>query len=160
MIYPVFILKGKQTLVLTFSIYSTYLYSFLPYGFGWTYGIEREIEGFFYNGFLWSSISPWDALVFFVCKKYGSLCMYILYKKMKKVIIKNKYYLSRMDDLLDQLKWTSYFCKIDLRVGYHQLRVKEDDMLKMEFELDMVSMSFSIVILVDWFSDCIYGFNE
>ena len=68
---------------------------------------------------------------------------------MKKVIIKNKYYLPRIDDLLDQLQGTSYFSKIDLWVGYHQLRVKEDDILKMEFELDMVSMSFSIVIFVD-----------
>ena len=68
---------------------------------------------------------------------------------MKKFIIKNKYYLPRIDDFLDQLQGTSYFSKIDLRVGYQQLRVKEDDMLKMEFELDMVSMSFSIVIFVD-----------
>ncbi|WMV30694.1 hypothetical protein MTR67_024079 [Solanum verrucosum] len=53
--------------------------------------------------------------------------------KLNKVIIKNKYPLPRIDNLLDQLQGASYFSKIDLRLGYHQLRVKEDDILKMAF---------------------------
>ena len=59
--------------------------------------------------------------------------MCIDYRKINKVIVKNKYLLSRIEDLFDQLKRASVFSKIDLRSGYYQLRVKEVDVPKTAF---------------------------
>ena len=69
----------------------------------------------------------------FVRKKNGSLRMCIDYRQLNKVTVKNKYLLSRIDDLFDQLQSASYFSKIDLRSGYHQLKVRECDIPKTTF---------------------------
>ena len=58
---------------------------------------------------------------------------YVLITELNRVTIKNKYPLSRIDDLFDQLKDSSYFSKIDLRLGYHQLPIKEGEITKMAF---------------------------
>ena len=79
------------------------------------------------------SVSPWGAPVLFVKKKDGSLRLCIDYRRLNWVTIKNKYLLSRIDDLFDQLKGAQYFSKIDLRSGYHQLRVKDEDIPKTAF---------------------------
>ena len=71
-------------------------------------------------------MSPWGAPVLFVKKKDGSMRLCIDYKELNKVTVKNKYPLSRIDDLFDQLQGATMFSKIDLRSGYHQLRIKED----------------------------------
>ena len=81
------------------------------------------------------------APVLFVNKKVGSLRMCIDYHHLNKVTIKNKYPLPRIDDLFDQLQGASYFSKIDMRLVYHQLRVRKVDILKWHFEQDMVSFS-------------------
>ncbi|GKB45845.1 putative reverse transcriptase domain-containing protein [Tanacetum coccineum] len=69
----------------------------------------------------------------FVKKKDGFLRMCIDYHELNKLTVKIHYPLSRINDLLDQLKGSRYFSKIDLRSGYHQLRVNEEDVLKMTF---------------------------
>ena len=66
-------------------------------------------------------------------KKDGTLRLCIGYRKLNRVIVKNKYPLPRTDDLFDQLKEARYFTKIDLRTGYHQLRVREEDVPKTAF---------------------------
>ena len=72
-------------------------------------------------------------MVLFVRKKYGSLRMCIGYRQLNKFTIKNKYPLLRSDDLFDQLQMPLIFSKIDLRSGYHYLRVIESDIPKTTF---------------------------
>ena len=95
--------------------------------------LKKQIEELLEKGFIRPSVSPWGAPVLFVKKKDGSLRLCIDYRELNKVTIKNKYPLPRIDDLLDQLSGSSVFSKIDLRSGYHQLRVKAEDVLKTAF---------------------------
>ncbi|KAI3772311.1 hypothetical protein L6452_03493 [Arctium lappa] len=85
------------------------------------------------KGFIRPSTSPWGAPVLFVQKKDGSMRMCIDYRELNKLTVKNKYPLPRIDDLFDQLQGESYFSKIDLRSGYHQLKVREEDVPKTAF---------------------------
>jgi len=71
--------------------------------------------------------------VLFVKKKDGSLRLCINYQELNRVTVKNKYPLSRIDDLFDQLTGSSVFSKINLRSGYHQLKIKKEDVLKTAF---------------------------
>ena len=77
----------------------------------------------------------------FVKKKDGTLRLCIDYRQLNKLTIKNKYLLPRIDDLFDQLKGSSIFLKIDLRSGYHQLRIKDVGVHKTALEHDMDIMS-------------------
>ncbi|GKB24185.1 reverse transcriptase domain-containing protein [Tanacetum coccineum] len=85
------------------------------------------------QGFIRPSTSPWGAPVLFVKKKDGSFRMCINYRELNKLTIKNRYPLPRIDDLFDQLQGSSVYSKIDLRSGYHQLRVKDEDIPKTSF---------------------------
>ncbi|KAD5802643.1 hypothetical protein E3N88_14003 [Mikania micrantha] len=85
------------------------------------------------KGFIRPSHSPWGAPVLFVKKKDGSFRMCIDYRELNKLTIKNRYPLPRIDDLFDQLQGSAWFSKIDLRSGYHQLRVHDDDIPKTAF---------------------------
>ena len=70
----------------------------------------------------------------FVNKKDGTLWLCVDYRQLNKMTVKNKYLLHRIDDLFDQLKGASVFSKIDLRSGYHQLRIKDMDVHKTTFK--------------------------
>ncbi|GJY79582.1 putative reverse transcriptase domain-containing protein [Tanacetum coccineum] len=85
------------------------------------------------KGFIRPSSSPWRAPVLFVKKKDGSFWMCIDYWELNKLTVKNCYPLPRIDDLFDQLQGSSVYSKIDLRSGYHQLRVREEDIPKTAF---------------------------
>ncbi|GJU74529.1 putative reverse transcriptase domain-containing protein [Tanacetum coccineum] len=85
------------------------------------------------KGFIRPSSSPWGAPILFIKKKDGSFRMCIDYRDLNKLTVKNRYPLPRIDDLFDQLQGSSIYLKIDLRSGYHQLRVREQDIPKMAF---------------------------
>ncbi|GKB09245.1 putative reverse transcriptase domain-containing protein [Tanacetum coccineum] len=91
------------------------------------------------------SHSPWGAPVFFVKKKDGALRMCIDYRELNKLTIKNRYPLPRIDDLFDQLQRARYFSMIDLRSGYHQLRVHEDDIPKTVFRTRYGHFEFTVM---------------
>ena len=95
--------------------------------------LKVQLQDLLDKGFIRPSISPWGAPVLFVRKKDGSLRMCIDYRALNKVTIKNKYPLPRIDDLFDQLQRARIFSKIDLRSGYYQLRIKEEDIPKTAF---------------------------
>ena len=85
------------------------------------------------KGFILLSVPPWGAPVLFVKNKDGTLQLYVDYRQLNKMTSKNKYLLPKIDDLFDQLKGASVFSKINLRSGYHQLRIKDGDVNKMVF---------------------------
>ena len=95
--------------------------------------LKVQIEGLLEQGFIRPSTSPWGAPVLFVRKKDDTLRLCVDYQELNKVTIKNRYPLPRIDDLFDQLRGATVFSKIDLRSGYHQLRVKEEDIPKTAF---------------------------
>jgi hypothetical protein len=90
----------------------------------------QELQG---KGYIRPSSSPWGAPVIFVLKKDGTQRMCVDYRALNAVTIKNKYPLPQIDDLFDQLRGASVFSKIDLRFGYHQLKIREGDIPKTAF---------------------------
>ena len=95
--------------------------------------LQIQLQELLDKGFIRPSVSPWGAPVLFVKKKDGTLRLCIDYRLLNQVTIKNKYLLPRIDDLFDQLKSAGVFSKIDLRSGYHQLRIKDEDVMKSAF---------------------------
>nr|GFC24127.1 putative reverse transcriptase domain-containing protein [Tanacetum cinerariifolium] len=97
------------------------------------------------KGFIRPSSSPWGAPVLFVKKKDGSFWMCIDYRELNKQRVKNRYPLPRIDDLFDQLQGSSVYSKIDLRSGYHQLRVREEDVPKTAFRTRYGHYEFQVM---------------
>ncbi|KAI3703816.1 hypothetical protein L1987_74011 [Smallanthus sonchifolius] len=95
--------------------------------------LKKQLEELLDKGFIRPSSSLWGAPVLFVKKKDGSMRMCIDYRELKKVTIKNRYPLPRIDNLFDQLQGACCFSKIDLRSGYHQLKIQEEDISKTAF---------------------------
>ena len=95
--------------------------------------LKVQLQEFLDKGFIKPSVSPWAALVLFVKKKDGLMRLCIDYRGLNKVTVRNKYPLPWIDDLFDQLQGACVFSKIDLHSGYHQLRVKSEDVPKTIF---------------------------
>ncbi|GKB31248.1 reverse transcriptase domain-containing protein [Tanacetum coccineum] len=96
--------------------------------------LAEQLKELSNKGFIRPSSSPWGAPISFVKKKDGSFRMCIDYHELNKLTVKNRYPLPRIDDLFDQLQGSSIYSKIDLRSGYHQLRVREEDIHKTAFK--------------------------
>ncbi|GKD67483.1 putative reverse transcriptase domain-containing protein [Tanacetum coccineum] len=97
------------------------------------------------KGFIRPSSSPWGAPVLFIKKKDRSFHMCIDYRELDKLTVKNRYLLLRIDDLFDQLQGSSVYSKIDLRSGYHQLRVREEDIPKTAFRTHYGHYEFQVM---------------
>ena len=104
--------------------------------------LKVQMEEMVNKGFVRPSTSPWGAPVLFVKKKDGSMRLCIDYRELNKVTIRNQYPLPRIDDLFDQLQGAKVFSKIDLRLGYHQLRVHDEDVPKTAFRNGTGILSF------------------
>ncbi|KAL0546152.1 hypothetical protein IC582_016058 [Cucumis melo] len=111
--------------------------------------LKVQLQELLDKGFIRPSVSPWGAPVLFVKKKDGSMRLCIDYRELNKVTVKNRYPLPRIDDLFDQLQGATVFSKIDLRSGYHQLRIKDGDVPKTAFRFryghyEFIVMSFGL----------------
>ncbi|GKD61136.1 putative reverse transcriptase domain-containing protein [Tanacetum coccineum] len=107
--------------------------------------LSEQLQELSDKGFIRPSSSPWGAPVLFVKKKDGSFRMCIDYRELNKLTVKNRYPLPRIDDLFDQLQGSSIYSKIDLRSGYHQLRVQEQDIPKMAFRTRYGHYEFQVM---------------
>ncbi|GJS65083.1 putative reverse transcriptase domain-containing protein [Tanacetum coccineum] len=107
--------------------------------------LSEQLQELSDKGFIRPSSSPWGAPVLFVKKKDGSFRMCIDYRELNKLTVKNRYPLPRIDDLFDQLQGSSIYSKIDLRSGYHQLRVREQDVPKTAFRTRYGHYEFQVM---------------
>ncbi|GJV27749.1 putative reverse transcriptase domain-containing protein, partial [Tanacetum coccineum] len=107
--------------------------------------LSEKLQELSDKGFIRPSSSPWGAPVLFVKKKDGSFRMCIDYRELNKLTVNNRYPLPRIDDLFDQLEGSSIYSKIDLRSGYHQLRVREEDISKTAFRTQYGHYKFQVM---------------
>ncbi|GKB33834.1 putative reverse transcriptase domain-containing protein [Tanacetum coccineum] len=107
--------------------------------------VEFQIDLLSVQRLLDNVIHPGIAPVLFVKKKDGSFRMCIDYRELNKLTVKNRYPLPRIDDLFDQLQGSSVYSKIDLRSGYHQLRVREEDIPKTAFKTRYGHYEFQVM---------------
>nr|GEZ06772.1 putative reverse transcriptase domain-containing protein [Tanacetum cinerariifolium] len=116
--------------------------------------LSNQLQELADRGFIRPSTSPWGAPVLFVKKKDGSFRMRIDYRELNKLTVKNRYPLPRIDDLFDQLQCLGVYSKIDLRSGYHQLRVRDEDIPKTAFRTryghyEFQVMPFECIVFTD-----------
>ena len=107
--------------------------------------LRVQLQELLDKGFMKPSTSPWGAPVLFAKKKSKTLRLCIGYRQLNRVTIKNRYPLSRIDDLFDQLRGVRVYFKIDLRTGYHQLRVRETDIPKTAFRTCYGHFEFTVM---------------
>jgi hypothetical protein len=107
--------------------------------------LQMQLEELMKKGYIHPSVSPWGAPILFVKKKDGTLRLCIDFRQLNKATMKKKYPLPRIDDLFDQLRGEKIFSKIDLRSGYHQVRIKEEDISKTSFRTRYGHYEFVVV---------------
>jgi hypothetical protein len=95
--------------------------------------LKKQLTKLQETGYIRPSSSPWGAPVLFVQKKDGSQRMCVDYGSLNDVIVKNKYPLPHIEDLFDQMRGARVFSKIDLRSGYHQMKIRPSDIPKIAF---------------------------
>ena len=122
--------------------------------------LKKQIEELMEKRFIRPSTLPWGALVLLVKKKDGSSHLCVDYKQLNKMIIKNKYPLPRIDDLMNQLHGSSVFLKIDLRSGYHQILVRRMMYKRQPLGPGMGTTSMCYALRCDQCSGSVHGLHE
>jgi hypothetical protein len=107
--------------------------------------LKDQIKELLEKGYIRPSSPPWGALVIFIPRKDGTQQMCVYCCALNEVTVKNKYPLPKIDDLFDQLRGACVFSKIDLRSGYHRLKVRECDILKTAFVLRYGLYEFTVM---------------
>ena len=107
--------------------------------------LQMKLEEIMKKGYIHPSVSPWGAPFLFVKKKDGTLRLCMDFKQLNKVTVKKKYHFPRIDDLFDHLNNEKIFSKIDLRSGYHQVRIKEEDINKSDLKTRYGHYEFTMV---------------
>ena len=107
--------------------------------------LQIQLQELLELGLIHPSVSPWGAPMIFVKMKDGSWRLFIDYRQLNKMTITNQYPLPRVDDLFDQMKGATVFSKIYLRSGYHQLRIREEDIPKIAFKTRYGHFEFVVV---------------
>jgi hypothetical protein len=110
--------------------------------------LKIQLQELLDKGYIRPSSSPWGSPALFVKKKDGSLWMCVNYHPLNEVTIKNKYPLPRIDVLFDQLAGAQVFSKIDLRSGYHQIKIRASDVPKTFFSTRCGLYEFLVCLLV------------
>jgi hypothetical protein len=106
---------------------------------------QLQLEELLKKGYIFPSVSLWGVPILFVKKKDGTLRPCIDFRQLNKVTVKNKYPLPRIDDLFDQLKDAKIFLKIDLKSGYHQVRINDEDINKTTFRTRYGHFEFTVL---------------
>ena len=107
--------------------------------------LRVQLQGLLDKGFMKPSTSPWGASVLVAKKRGKTLRLYVDSRQWNRVMIQNRYLLPRIDDLFDQLRGARVYPKIDLRAGYHQLRVWETDIPKTAFRMRYGHYEFTVM---------------
>ena len=107
--------------------------------------LRVQLQELLDKGFIRPSTSPWVTPILFAKKKDKTLQLCIDYRQLNMVTIKNRYPLPRIDDLFDQLRGARVYSKIDLRIGYHQMRVRETDIPKTAFRTRYGHFEFMVM---------------
>jgi hypothetical protein len=121
-------------------------------------GLKKQLTELQEAGYIRPSSSPWGAPVMFVQKKDGSQRMCVDYRSLNDFTMKNKYLLPRMEDLFDWMRDARVFSKIELRPGYHQMKIRPSDIPKTNFSTryglyEFTIMSFGLTNAPAYFMD-------
>src|SRR6187455_3608794 len=108
--------------------------------------LKKQLTELQEAGYIRPSSSPWGAPVLFVQKKYGSQRMCVDYRSLNDVTVKNKYLLPRIEDLFNRMRGARVFSKIDLRSGYHQMKIRPSDIPKTTFSTRYGLYEFAVML--------------
>jgi hypothetical protein len=107
--------------------------------------IERHVKDLLAAGLITQSTNPFASPVLLVLKKDGTCCFCIDYRKLNSITVKNRFPMPLIEEILDELAGTTYFTKLDMRSGYHQIRRKEEDEYNSAFKTHQGHYQFKVM---------------